>query len=323
MSVKFANNAHSTLASSINTSATSITVASGQGARFPSLTGSEYFYATLIDTSNNLEIVKVTARSTDVLTVTRAQESTTARAFASGDRIELRVTAQGIADATTIQNDQITNAMIATDAVNADSIAANAVGASEINVSGNGTAGQSLLSDGDGTFSFGLGGRLVQVVTASYNQDFVFSTTSSFTEVPNLSITITPTSASNKIILQGFMQGHVYDQYTYCRFLRDVSGVGESVPSGWYGHNDGSGHQLATFGNLYRNLGNADSHSPGPIPFTLVDSDHNTTSAISYKVKLRTSAGTYSTYFGRSHQDNTSYTARFPCWSVVAMEVSS
>lgn len=155
MSVKFANNAHSTLASSVSTSATSITVASGHGARFPSLSGSEFFYATLIDTSNNLEIVKVTARSTDVLTATRAQESTSARAFASGDRIELRVTAQGLVDATTIQADQVVNSMIATDAVNADSIVANAVGASELNVSGNGTSGQALLSDGDGTFSFG------------------------------------------------------------------------------------------------------------------------------------------------------------------------
>ena len=57
MSVKFANNAVSTLASGISNSATSITVASGNGALFPSLTGSEYFYATLIDALNNLEIV--------------------------------------------------------------------------------------------------------------------------------------------------------------------------------------------------------------------------------------------------------------------------
>ena len=98
MSIKFANNAHSTLASGINTSATSITVASGHGARFPSLTGSEFFFATLIDSSNNLEIVKVTARSTDVLTVTRAQESTSAASFSSGDRIELRITAAGLGE---------------------------------------------------------------------------------------------------------------------------------------------------------------------------------------------------------------------------------
>lgn len=104
MSVKFSNNGHSTLAASISTSDTSITVASGHGARFPSLGASEHFYATLIDSSNNLEIVKCTARSSDVLTVTRAQEGTTARAYGIGDRIELRVTAAGIADATDIDN---------------------------------------------------------------------------------------------------------------------------------------------------------------------------------------------------------------------------
>ena len=99
MSVKFANNAFGTLNAGISNSATSLTLSSGQGARFPTLASGEYFYATLIDTSNNLEVVKCTARSTDVLTITRAQESTTAQAFAIGDRIELRVTAAGLTDA--------------------------------------------------------------------------------------------------------------------------------------------------------------------------------------------------------------------------------
>jgi len=99
MGIKFANSAFATLASGINSSATSITLTTGQGARFPSLSAGDYFFATLIDTSNNLEIVKCTARSTDVLTVTRGQESTTARAFSTGDRIELRITAQGLVDA--------------------------------------------------------------------------------------------------------------------------------------------------------------------------------------------------------------------------------
>jgi hypothetical protein len=98
MAIQFANNAYSTLASGITNSATSITLTTGEGARFPALTGSNYFLATLIDASNNLEIVKCTTRSTDVLTVVRAQESTTGRAYATGDRIELRITA-GVLDA--------------------------------------------------------------------------------------------------------------------------------------------------------------------------------------------------------------------------------
>lgn len=102
MGIKLTNNANATLAAGINSSATSITLTSGQGARFPTLGAGDYFYATLIDTSNNLEIVKCTARSTDVLTIVRAQESTTARAYSTGDRIEIRITAQTFLDATTI-----------------------------------------------------------------------------------------------------------------------------------------------------------------------------------------------------------------------------
>ena len=99
MGIKLTNNANATLAAGINSSATSITLTSGQGARFPTLGAGDYFYATLIDTSNNLEIVKCTARSTDVLTVVRAQETTTARAYSTGDRIEIRLTAQTFVDA--------------------------------------------------------------------------------------------------------------------------------------------------------------------------------------------------------------------------------
>lgn len=92
MSILVSNNAYSTLASSILAVDTTLTVASGGGSLFPaaSTTTGTYFYATLINTSNQLEIVKVTNRSTDTLTIVRAQDGTTARTYSSGDRIELR-----------------------------------------------------------------------------------------------------------------------------------------------------------------------------------------------------------------------------------------
>ena len=93
MGLKVTNNAFGTLNASINSSATTIVLVAGQGARFPTLSAGDYFYATLIDTSNNLEIVKCTARSTDTLTVVRGQDSTTARAYVTNDRFELRPTA--------------------------------------------------------------------------------------------------------------------------------------------------------------------------------------------------------------------------------------
>jgi hypothetical protein len=60
----------------------------------------------------------------------------------------------GSIDANHLSASSVTAAAIADNAVGASEIAANAVGASEINVSGNGTAGQVLTSDGDGTMSW-------------------------------------------------------------------------------------------------------------------------------------------------------------------------
>jgi hypothetical protein len=95
----FTNNAYSTLASSITDIATTMTVATGEGARFPAVSGSDYFYVTLVDTSNNMEIVKVTARSTDTFTIVRGQDGTSGTGFSASDRVELRPTAAAIEEA--------------------------------------------------------------------------------------------------------------------------------------------------------------------------------------------------------------------------------
>lgn len=102
MTIKLANNASGTLATSINASDTGAVLTTGDGAEFPTLAANQYFYATLESIANTLEIVKVTARTGDSITIVRAQESTIANSFAAGSRFELRVTAQSILDA--IQN---------------------------------------------------------------------------------------------------------------------------------------------------------------------------------------------------------------------------
>lgn len=89
----FTNNPKSTLAAGISDVATALSVQAGHGARFPNPSGGDWFMCTLVDTSGNVEVVKVTARTTDSFdTIVRAQEGTTAIAFASGDKCEARVT---------------------------------------------------------------------------------------------------------------------------------------------------------------------------------------------------------------------------------------
>ena len=90
----FTNNATTTIAAAVtSTSQTSITLATGTGALFPVPSGGNYFYGTLVDNSNNIEIVQVTGISGDVVTVTRGVEGTTARTFLAGSKFELRITA--------------------------------------------------------------------------------------------------------------------------------------------------------------------------------------------------------------------------------------
>lgn len=101
MTQLFTNNASSTLAAGISVGATSLTVFGGEGVKFPAPVAPDFALVTLYQKSGtteiNHEIVKVTARTGDILTIERAQEGTTARAFNSGDAVELRWTA-GSAD---------------------------------------------------------------------------------------------------------------------------------------------------------------------------------------------------------------------------------
>jgi hypothetical protein len=97
MAIKFANNAVGTLSAAITDTDTSLVLATGQGTMFPALGSGDYFFLTL-GSAGNTEIVKVTARSGDSLTVTRAQESTTAKAYSVGTLAQLLITAAGLSE---------------------------------------------------------------------------------------------------------------------------------------------------------------------------------------------------------------------------------
>ncbi len=66
----------------------------GEGAFFPDpVPGVEYSVLVLEDVGGFKEVVWMTARTLDSLTITRAQEGTVALDFAAGSRVELRATA--------------------------------------------------------------------------------------------------------------------------------------------------------------------------------------------------------------------------------------
>lgn len=86
----YSNNAETTLTAAISDSTTTLSVA--DGSQFQSPTGGNYELITL-SLSGGYEIVRMTARSGNTLTVTRAQEGTTAIAWDGGTKVFAGVTA--------------------------------------------------------------------------------------------------------------------------------------------------------------------------------------------------------------------------------------
>jgi len=84
-----------------------------------------------------------------------AVKATVATADIDADAVTNAKIADDSIDSEHYVDGSIDTAHIADDQITSAKIADNAVGADALNVSGNGTAGQALLSDGDGTFSWG------------------------------------------------------------------------------------------------------------------------------------------------------------------------
>lgn len=174
MPVLFTNNASAPLAASISSSATTIVVTTGQGTLFPALSGSDYFYATLTNSSNQLEIVKVTARSSDTMTVVRGQEGTTARAYSAADKIEVRVTAAGLTNMV-----QLDGAQTISGAKNFSTTPTFSGGA--LSVSGGGTGVSTLTGvpygNGTAAFTAATSAQIVAAIGATAVSNATLATT--------------------------------------------------------------------------------------------------------------------------------------------------
>ncbi|MBJ6722438.1 hypothetical protein I2750_19755 [Bacillus sp. PR5] len=92
MPVVLTNNATSLLAAAIEAADTTISVQTADAGKFPNPVAGDWFPLTIVDNAGNMEILKATARSGAIITIERAQEGTTAKAFGAGSRVDLRLT---------------------------------------------------------------------------------------------------------------------------------------------------------------------------------------------------------------------------------------
>jgi hypothetical protein len=107
MDILFANNAKTLLDGTLAIDETSTLV--DDASLFPAPTGSQFFYATIQNPSDDTdyEIVKCTAVSGNTVTIERAQESTVAQEWSDGSLFELRLTNGGIEALKSHESDHI------------------------------------------------------------------------------------------------------------------------------------------------------------------------------------------------------------------------
>ena len=157
-----------------------------------------------------------------------------------------------------------------------------------------GTSGQAIVTDASGNLSFASKGKIIQVVHVTKTDISSVTTGSSSAnyDVPGLTATITPSSSSNKILIDALLSISINNGYHItARILRDSTyiafgdGTQSSVIEG-YAHR----YTRATNGS-YTIDQMALFHEDSP----------STTSAITYKIQFNThTAGT--AYINRTNQ---------------------
>jgi hypothetical protein len=139
------------------------------------------------------------------------------------------------------------------------------------------TAGEVLTAASlNANFSFAAGG-VVQVKNAFITASFA-ATTTSFVDITGLTISITPTSASNKILVMGSVNsGTANSQQIITQLVRNSTVIGSGVNgSVWNGI-------MVNPSENYQHMWTT--------PFMFLDSPA-TTSATTYKLQMASSSGT-------------------------------
>jgi hypothetical protein len=175
--------------------------------------------------------------------------------------------------------------------------AVNATNASNIS---SGTLGKARLPTGS----------VLQVVQA-VKTDTLSSNSTSFVDITGVSVSITPSSASNKIFVFSTIPvgGNSGDQYNL-RLVRDSTAI-------FIGNSAGS-RTLAFYGIDSSAIG-----STAVLPQTIVYLDSpSTTSSVTYKIQGKTNGGT-TWYVNRSSDDSDATYRTRTASSIIVMEIAA
>ena len=210
-----------------------------------------------------------------------------------------------------------------------------------ITINGNGTITgytPATVADGGITASklaTGVGGKILQVVSTSdansilQGQVTVPTTNGSLTnvvELPNISISITPSATTSKILLSVnlFGEGNYHDETFLINVKRSISGGSDTYIPALQDAVVG-GARPSSLGTPTHGYGGTDNETtPATFNFSNLLDAPSTTSAITYSVVMRTSASSNKTWdYNRTTNTENAYNRERGKSIITAMELAA
>ena len=154
-------------------------------------------------------------------------------------------------------------------------------------------------------------GSVLQVIQTVKTDSSIVSS-SSFTNIPVLSVAITPSSTSSKIYVSYSVQASAYTKTLQLRILRDSTAIGISDAVG--------SRTRATQAQFFQN--SDANHQACPMSCSFLDAP-SSTSELTYKIQVKSQDGA-AVYFNRSGHDadNGNWSVRTTS-QITVMEVSA
>lgn len=179
-----------------------------------------------------------------------------------------------------------------------------------------GSAGQAVkVNSGGNALEFGdVSGAIKQVVTHYDTSDYDLSVTGNSTPTAGTTLgTITPTSTSNKIICNffiGIIAGPANGPSgTFVQIWRSINGGSYSTVAETNGTNAGGGGSRNVFSGDWDLTGDDNRGISGGFGATFVDTSHNTTNSVAYK--LYVGCGDSGSYTYRINKPPNGYTQSY------------
>ena len=159
----------------------------------------------------------------------------------------------------------------------------------------------------------GIGGGIIQIKSTTVTVGTFYTSSTSFTDITGMSVSITPTRSDSKIfIMSNLCYGGSDNLYGGVKLLRDSTGIGLAT---WP-----TGNQIAATFTVNAGNGDNSQYKTFTAAHQMLDTP-STTSAVTYKLQVMTH-DTQQFYLNRPYSGNNNDYINGGSSTITAMEVS-